>query len=101
MTDRIVALPEAGEGITLAFTLDAMEALSAEWGEEYIHTAFLKLNLSDPVAIKLCLKHMASSEVDLAALVTEMTLEDLTIRIADAIHLAWKGTPLIVPDEAA
>jgi hypothetical protein len=96
-----VNLPEAGETVTLAFTLDAMEALYTEYGETYVQDVYNRLDMFDPAAIKLCLQHMASEEISLSDLMKKMSVQALVLRIMDAIHLALKGEKISKTDEAA
>lgn len=88
---NVVNLPEAGEAVSLACNLDAMEALNSAYGEEYISITFRRLDLCDPSCLKLCLEHMASEPVVLGDLVKVLPLTEISLRIADAVHLAWKG----------
>jgi hypothetical protein len=98
-----IDLPEAGEAVTLAFDLDAMEAIHDEYGETYVQEVFRRLDMFDPTAIRLCLSNMASAEVSISDLMEKMTVQDLVWRIMDAIHLALKGEKISTAkaDEAA
>jgi hypothetical protein len=104
MSKFSIDLPEAGDKITLTFSMDAMDALHEKYGDKYVNEVFDRLNMFDPVAIKLCLSKMASAEVSIPDLMQKMTVQDLSVRIADAIHLSLKGTKLSdmkADDEAA
>lgn len=88
---NIVNLPEAGEAVTLAFDLDAMEALFAEYGDEYVGEISRRLALRDPRCLRLCVQHMASAEIELADLLKKMPVDDLANRIAEAMTAALVG----------
>jgi hypothetical protein len=86
-----IDLPEAGKGVSLAFNLAAMEALSEKFGESYVADTLRRLDLRDPETLKICVQHMASKEVNLSALMQKMAIDDLVMKIADAINVALTG----------
>lgn len=90
---KTVNLPLAGEKVELAFNLAAMETLHGEYGDGYIAEILRRLNLRDPKCLRMCVEHMASKKVELAAIVKEMPVDELALKIADAINLALTGKP--------
>jgi hypothetical protein len=83
------SLPQGG-ALSLAFNLDAMEALNAEFGEDYINETLRLLNLRDPKCLRLCVASMGG-KTDLAEILKTMAVDDLVLLIADAINLALTG----------
>lgn len=94
-----VNLTEAGKAVTLAFDLEAMEALYAEYGEDYVAEISRRLTLRDPRCLRLCVESMASKPVDLPALMKKLPVDELALRIANAIALAITGSPIGDPVE--
>lgn len=86
-----IDLPEAGKAVSLAFDWDAMEALSAEYGENYLTEISRRLVLIDPHCIRLCVDAMTSKPVDLPSLLKKLPVDDLVLRISDAINLSLTG----------
>lgn len=87
-----VALNEAGDGVVLRFSNDAMERLFSEFGEEYIDDLIKKLNLANPSAFKTALEAMVETpegvEVNYDERPWGLSWDELHRRILDAMFLA-------------
>lgn len=89
-----VALNEAGDGIVLRFSVDAMERLHSEYGEKYVDDVIKKASLVDPKAIKIALECMIENppkEFDLKGMPWGLTWSALNEKLVDAIMLAIHG----------
>lgn len=85
-----VALPEAGEGAYIQFTIGALEKLEDAYGEDYINVivkglAKMRVKVYQGV-IANTLHGSSNGDVPYG-----MTWEALNIRILDALHLALYG----------
>lgn len=91
---KTVSLPLAGRKVKLAFSIEALEALYEAYGGDYIAETLRRLNLRDPKCLRLCLEHAASEKVELAEIVQKMPLDDLVVKVADALNIALTGKPV-------
>jgi len=87
-----VALNEAGDGIVLRFSNDAMERLYSEFDEEYVDNVIKGLNMANPKVYRVALECMVEVpegvKFDIAARPFGLSWNDLNERILDAIFLA-------------
>lgn len=87
-----VAFNEAGDGIVLRFSNEAMERLYSEFGDEYVDDLIKKLNFANPIAIKTAIECMAEVpdgvSFDINARPWGLSWFDVNERILDAIYLA-------------
>ena len=86
-----VSLSEAGDGVVLRFTMDAMERLHGEFGEQYVDDIIRKISAVNPKAFKTVLECMIEGEYDIAKAPWGLTWSDLNERILDAIFLSLHG----------
>lgn len=101
MTNSI-ALPQAGPQAIAFATFETLEALENEFGETYVQTTFRRLDLCCPTALRLCFDSMVKNrERDLPEVLQDMSAEAMALALADALHLALKGTRISEITEAA
>ncbi|NEI70955.1 hypothetical protein GR212_15330 [Rhizobium lusitanum] len=86
-----VAIPEAGEGAFIRFSVDALERLQAAVGDDYINVVISKLAKVDVKTYKLCIACAANDDGILAAFPWGLTLEEVNIKILDALFLTIHG----------
>lgn len=87
-----VSLSEAGDGVYLRFTNDAMERLYTEYGDGYVDDVIRKVGAVNPVAFRIILECMVhypeGSKFDIKERPWGLSWNDLNERILDAIFLA-------------
>lgn len=87
-----VALNEAGDGIVLRFSNEAMERLYSEFGEEYVDDIIKKLNFANPTVFKVALECMAEVPDGVEFKIDDrpwsLSWDALNRKILDAIFLA-------------
>jgi hypothetical protein len=83
-----VALNEAGDGVVLRFTNDAMERLYSEYGEQYVDEVIRKIGAVNPGAFKIILECMIEGEYKIDDRPWGLSWNELNERVLDAIFLA-------------
>lgn len=85
-----VALPEAGEGAAIMFTVQAFETLESAYGDDYIDLIVKGLA---KVQVKMYQVVLAATVINgnAGAFPFGLRLEEVNIRILDALNLAIYG----------
>ncbi len=89
-----VALDKAGEGIFLRFTVDAMERLHSEYGEDYLEDLLKGVQKVNVRMIKLvleCTIDAPEGKFDIQEMPFGYTWNELVILILDMIYLSLHG----------
>lgn len=84
-----IALPEAGEGAFLRFTVDSLEKLEAKYGEDYLDD-ILKGMTKGRVGVFQAVVSVSANEAK-APFPFGLSLEELQTRIVDALFLFLHG----------
>lgn len=85
-----VPLSEAGEGAFLRFTVDSLERLLSEFGEDYFEVVVTGLSKANPKVFRACVE-VAINGGDAKGLPWGIPLEQLQNRILDALFLTVYG----------
>lgn len=83
-----VALSEAGDGVFLRFTNDAMERLYSEYGDQYVDEVIQQIGAVNPKVFKVVLECMIEGEVNIDDRPWGLSWNELNERVLDAIFLA-------------
>ncbi len=83
-----VNLSEAGDGVVLRFSNDAMERLYSEYGEKYVDEIIRKTGAANPAVFKTVLECMIEGTADIEKRPWSLSWNELNERILDAIFLA-------------
>jgi len=88
-----VALPEAGEGVFLRFTVDALEALESEFGEDYLNVIMAGLNKARVKVFRTCVDVALTGAPDdaMESFPWDHPLEPFQTKILDALYLSVTG----------
>lgn len=86
-----VLLPEAGDGAYLRFTVDHMEQLEGEFGEDYLQTSLNQIANLKPISFLRTMVEMTLNGGSMDDYPFDMPLDDLKERVLDAIYLAVNG----------
>jgi hypothetical protein len=83
-----VALNEAGDGVILRFSNDAMERLYSEYGEQYVDEVIRKTGAANPKVFKTVLECMIEGDFKIDDRPWGLSWNELNERILDAVFLA-------------
>lgn len=86
-----VLLPAAGEEAYLRFTIDHMERLEGEFGDDYLQTTLNQIANLKPISFLRSMVEMTLNGGSMDDYPWDMPLDELKERVLDAIYLAVNG----------